>query len=74
MLNALTIDVEDYYMVSAFADVVKFEDWPKYESRVERNTIRILDILDEHHVKATFFVLGWVAEHYPKLVQEIHSR
>lgn len=74
MLNALTIDVEDYFMVSAFADVVKFEDWPKYESRVEKNTLRILDLLDEHNVKATFFVLGWVAEHYPKLVLEIHNR
>lgn len=74
MLNALTIDVEDYFMVSAFADVVRFEDWHKYESRVERNTHRILDLLDENGVKATFFVLGWVAEHYPKLVREISSR
>ena len=74
MLNALTIDVEDYFMVSAFADIVKFEDWPRYESRVEKNTLRILDLLDEHNVKATFFVLGWVAEHYPKLALEIHNR
>ena len=72
--NALTIDVEDYYMVSAFADVVKFEDWSKYESRVERNTIRILDMLDKYNVKATFFVLGWIAQHYPKLVRDIHNR
>lgn len=74
MCNALTIDVEDYFMVSAFSDVVKFEDWPKYESRVEDNTRQILDILDEYKVKATFFTLGWVAEHYPKLVREIHCR
>lgn len=74
MRNALTIDVEDYYMVSAFSDIVKFEDWPRFESRVERNTERILDLLDEHGVKATFFVLGWVAEHYPRLVRDIHKR
>ncbi len=73
MINALTIDVEDYYMVSGFTDVVKFEDWHRYESRVERNTIKLLEILDEHKVKATFFILGWVAERYPKLVMDIHN-
>lgn len=72
--NALTIDVEDYFMVSAFADVVKFEEWQNYESRVEQNTLRILDLLDRCSVKATFFVLGWVAQHYPKLVREIYNR
>jgi len=74
MYNALTIDVEDYFMVTAFSDVVKTEDWSKYESRVENNTLQILDILDEYRVSATFFTLGWVAEHYPKLVREIHRR
>ena len=73
MFNAITIDVEDYYMVSAFADVVKFEDWHRYESRIEKNTRTILDLLDTHDVRATFFVLGWVAEHYPALVREIHA-
>ena len=74
MLNALTIDVEDYYHVSAFESVVRFEDWHRYESRVVRNTHRILDLLDEYQVKATFFVLGWIAEHEPKLVWAIHER
>lgn len=74
MLNALTIDVEDYFMVSAFADKIKFEDWYRYESRVELNTQRVLDILDEYGVKATFFVLGWVAEHYPTLIRKICTR
>lgn len=74
MYNALTIDVEDYFMVTAFSDVVKSEDWSKYESRVENNTLQILDILDEFRVKATFFTLGWVAEYYPKLIREIHHR
>ncbi|MBI5235101.1 MAG: DUF3473 domain-containing protein [Deltaproteobacteria bacterium] len=73
MLNALTIDVEDYYMVSAFTDVVKFEDWPNFESRVEMNTLRLLDLLARTNVKATFFVLGWVAERHPGLIKEIHK-
>lgn len=74
MLNALSIDVEDYYQVSAFETTVQFENWNRYESRVERNTYRVLDLLDEYHVKATFFVLGWVAEHNPTLIQGISSR
>lgn len=73
MLNALTIDVEDYYMVSAFADRIKFEDWHRYESRIEKNTYTILEMLDEYGIKATFFILGWVAEQHPKLVKDIHS-
>jgi polysaccharide deacetylase family protein (PEP-CTERM system associated) len=74
MLNALTIDVEDYYHVAGFESVIRFEDWDQHESRVERNTHRILDLLDVHYSKATFFILGWVAERFPKLVQDIHKR
>jgi polysaccharide deacetylase family protein (PEP-CTERM system associated) len=73
MINALTIDVEDYYMVSAFADIIRFEAWGAYESRVEKNTYRILDVLNERNVKATFFVLGWVAERCSKLVRDVHA-
>ncbi|MFQ5560906.1 MAG: polysaccharide deacetylase family protein, partial [Nitrospinota bacterium] len=73
MVNALTIDVEDYYHVSAFESVVHRSEWGQYESRVEKNTRRILDILDEFNVKATFFVLGWVAERHHKLVKSIHE-
>lgn len=61
-------------MVSAFSGVIQFENWPGFESRVERNTHRILDLLDEYGIKATFFVLGWVAEYYPKLVRDIYNR
>jgi len=71
LCNALTIDVEDYFMVSAFTDVVKFEDWHRFESRVKANTYKIIELLDEFGVKATFFVLGWIAEHYPQLVKDI---
>ena len=74
VLNALTVDVEDYYQVSAFQSIVRFETWPAYESRVERNTHRVLDLFDEHAVKATFFVLGWEAEQRPRLIEEIANR
>jgi polysaccharide deacetylase family protein (PEP-CTERM system associated) len=73
VVNALTIDVEDYYMVSAFADIVKFEDWGTFESRVGKNTYRILDVLADYDAKATFFILGWVAERFPGLVKDIHA-
>jgi len=71
MLNALTFDIEDYYQVEAFKELIKFEDWPQYPSRVVENTRKITDILDERHVKATFFVLGWIAERFPDLVKQL---
>ena len=69
--NALTVDVEDYFQVSAFASRVSRKDWDKYECRVEQNTDRLLSIFDEQQVRGTFFVLGWVAERYPDLVKRI---
>ncbi|MCA2017119.1 DUF3473 domain-containing protein [Vibrio tritonius] len=70
--NAMTVDVEDYFQVAAFENQVQFADWgKKYEVRVERNTERLLALFDEHQAKATFFVLGWVAEHCPQLVRRI---
>lgn len=71
LVNALTVDVEDYFQVEAFADVVRREDWPRWESRIERNTHLILDLLARHAVQGTFFILGWIAEHHPQLVREI---
>ncbi|MFQ5903180.1 MAG: XrtA system polysaccharide deacetylase, partial [Candidatus Binatia bacterium] len=73
MLNALTINVEDYFHVSAFESVVDPEDWPRYESRIEGSTRRLLAVLSEHNVRVAFFVLGWVAEHHPGLVREIQG-
>jgi len=70
-VNALTVDVEDYFQVSAFADRVCRKDWDKYECRVEANTDRLLSIFDEAEVQGTFFILGWVAERYPALVRRI---
>jgi polysaccharide deacetylase family protein (PEP-CTERM system associated) len=69
--NALTIDVEDYFQVSAFAPYIARADWDTRECRVERNVQRILALLAEHDTKATFFTLGWIAERYPQLVRDI---
>lgn len=74
MINALSIDVEDYFHVSAFENCVRRDQWHTYPLRVEGNTAKILDLLDSHDVRATFFILGWVAERVPALVREIHSR
>ena len=90
MLNILTVDLEDYFQVYAFSNVIKFDDWGTYECRIERNTDHLLEILDgvktqyikRQHcstsalrtpVRATFFVLGWIAERYPGLVQRIQK-
>ena len=74
MLNALTIDVEDYFQVNAFEPYVAKESWDGFPLRVADNVARLLDLMDEYGVKATFFVLGWVAERLPGVVREIRSR
>ncbi len=72
--NYLTIDVEDYFHVSAFENNIKFEEWENYESRVVSNTRKILEMLSEAgEIKATFFILGWVAEKHPEIVKEIDT-
>lgn len=71
MINALTIDVEDYFHVQAFAGVISPESWGQYPLRVERNTYRLLDLLERRCTRATFFILGWVAERCPALMREI---
>ena len=69
--NALTIDVEDYFQVSAFAPHITRSEWNQRECRVERNVERLLDMLLYRDIKATFFTLGWIAERYPQVVREI---
>ena len=59
-------------MVSAFADIIKFEDWHSYESRIEKNTYVLLDLFEKYGVRTTFFVLGWVAEKFSSLIRDIH--
>ena len=71
IVNAMTVDVEDYFQVSAFESVVARDNWDQLSCRVEQNTDRILELFDGHDVKATFFMLGWVAERYPALVRRI---
>lgn len=83
MLNILTIDVEDYFQVHAFSNIIKYENWGNYGCRVEHNTDRLLEILGHsirdsqsgirNQTKATFFVLGWMAERYPDLVRRIQK-
>lgn len=72
--NTFTIDVEDYYQVEAFSDLVSQDAWDSYDCRVEKNTDQILAMLDDVGVKSTFFVLGYVAKKYPKLVERIHAQ
>jgi polysaccharide deacetylase family protein (PEP-CTERM system associated) len=67
----MTIDVEDYFQVSAFDGVVSRTDWESYPSRVVANTQKLLDMFREHGVTATFFMLGWVADRHPGLVADI---
>ncbi len=74
IVNALSVDVEDYFQVSAFDRVVSRETWSAFDSRVVANTHRLLDLFDEAGVKATFFTLGWVAAHHPALVREVAAR
>jgi polysaccharide deacetylase family protein (PEP-CTERM system associated) len=71
IVNALTVDVEDYFQVSGFDRCVERSEWDYLESRVVANTHRVLDLLRNAEVRATFFVLGWVAERYPQLVRAI---
>ena len=72
--SIISVDVEDYYQVEAFAQVIHRDAWGTYPSRVEQNTSRLLDLFDQLHVKATFFVLGWTADHFPSLIRQIVER
>lgn len=72
--HLLTILVEDYFHVGAFENLIQQRNWSNFEARYEQNTIKALDLLDEYNSKATFFVLGWIAEQNPGLIREIASR
>lgn len=74
MRNALTIDLEDYYHVSAFSEQIPVDQWSSAASRIERNTELLLDLLDSAGCKATFFTLGWVAEQHPQVVRQVAER
>jgi len=73
IINAMTVDVEDYFQVSAFENYIERKTWDSLPCRVEQNTDRILALFSLKGVKATFFTLGWVAKRYPQLIQRIVS-
>jgi len=72
-MNALTIDVEEWFQVANLQKKISYEDWNRCESRVLVNIERILELLFNHNVRATFFILGWIAEKRPEVVQMIHD-
>lgn len=72
-VNAMTVDVEDYFHVSALAEVIRRDDWDSMEFRAEDSTNRLLDLFASKQVRATFFVLGWVAQRRPELIRRIHA-
>lgn len=74
MKNILSIDVEEYFQVEAFWDVIPRESWDSHQSRLTMNIMRLLDMLDEREAGATFFTLGWIAERYPQVLAEIKAR
>lgn len=71
MLHCISFDIEEHFQVSAFASPMRRRHWDQFESRVEKNTEKILRLLSEFGVRATFFVLGWVAERHPALVRRL---
>jgi polysaccharide deacetylase family protein (PEP-CTERM system associated) len=71
IVNAMTIDVEDYFQVSALAPYIARSEWNARDCRIERNIERILSMLDEGGARATFFALGWIAERYPQTIRRI---
>ncbi len=73
-VNAMTVDVEDYFQVSAFEPYIPRQRWDEWPRRVEDNTRRILKLFERRGVRATFFTLGWVAERYPRLIRDIVDR
>ncbi|MCY7376808.1 MAG: polysaccharide deacetylase family protein, partial [Pyrinomonadaceae bacterium] len=72
--HLLTVLVEDYFHVGAFENLIQQRNWSRFEPRYEQNTLKTLALLDEFKTKATFFVLGWIAEQNPQLIREIVSR
>lgn len=70
----MSVDVEDYFHVAALSEAISRDDWDSMNARVDANTRRLLDLFDRSRTRATFFVLGWVAERYPALVREISER
>lgn len=71
LFNGMSVDIEDWFQVGAFETVIDRADWDNLEHRVERNSDAVLELFEEAQIKGTFFILGWVAERYPKLIERI---
>ena len=74
MNNALSIDVEEYFQIHVLSGIIRQDQWNLMPSFVEDNTLRILDLLDKHGIKATFFCLGWIAERHGDLIRRMHEK
>ena len=74
MKNAISIDLEDWFCVNNLSGVIRRQDWDSCELRVQDSTRRLISLFDRHNTKATFFVLGWVAERIPALIKELEDR
>src|SRR5262249_17473075 len=72
--HVLTVALEDYFQVGAFNRLIQRGQWYRFETRLEPNTNKALDLLDRHGIRATFFVLGWVADKFPELVRRVAER
>lgn len=70
IINAMTVDVEDYFQVSAFENIVNRNDWDRIDCRIPQNMDKILSLFAKHDIKATFFTLGWVAERFPGIIRD----
>src|SRR5262249_36654084 len=71
LIDGLSVDLEDYFQVEAFTSRISRSDWCSFPSRVQHNTDRVLDLLNQNQCRATFFVLGWIAEREPALIRKI---
>jgi len=71
IVNAMSVDVEDYFQVSAFERYIQRKDWETIPTRVEQNVDKLLSIFSDNNVKATFFILGWIAERHPEMIKRI---
>lgn len=72
--NAMSVDLEDWFCVHNLSHVIRKQEWDKCELRVEQSTRRLLNLMDKHETRATFFVLGWIAERLPELIREIEAK
>ncbi len=73
MKNAISIDVEDWFCANNISEIINIREWGQCESRIKQNTSKILSILEKRSVKATFFILGWIAERFPEIVVDING-